>query len=174
MSAAENRTRPVPVGPGRRGAGDEPPFDSDPLAWFQWVDRLLERQPTRITEVGPSGPWDDGAGHRWRVVSTPDGPEVRPGLQNPFLVNGSLPRITAVLLTPEAFRLELALEGWREVRDVRVGDVRAQDIGLAMLTRTELPHLGLERIGPETWALAAARWHDARVGIDPSGAATNR
>ncbi len=148
--------RSIPVGPGE--SADAPHFSADPLAWLEWVDAVLEQAPERVTTLVACDSWSDPDGHTWRVVITPEGPEMRPGLENPFLVDGQLPRLTALQITPHVLRLELSLEGWREVREVPIGAQRVRDLGLAMLTRTELPHAGLDRVGPDTWQLAASRW----------------
>ena len=157
---------PIPVGPGR--THEVPSFSADPLRWLEWLDAVLERSPELVAGLSACDSWTDRDGHTWRVVITPEGPELRPGLENPFLVHGQLPRLTALLVTPTVLRLELSLEGWREVRELPVGAQRVRDLGLAMLTRTELPHAGLDRVGPETWQLAATRWSNA--GGDPDRA----
>lgn len=159
--------RSIPVGPG--DPPDAPSFSADPLAWLEWMDATLERAPERVSTLAGCDAWTDPDGHSWRVVITPEGPELRPGLENPFLVHGQLPRLTALQITPHVLRLELSLEGWREVREMPVGAQRVRDLGLAMLTRTELPHAGLDRVGPDTWQLAASRWSN---GLPDPGAAS--
>jgi hypothetical protein len=140
------------------GSDVEPPFEQDPFAWLSWVDRLLTDSPDRLRNVRPSNIWVDDAGHGWRVVATPDGPEVRPCLENPFLVHGPLPRITAICVTERTLAIELTSREFREVDEVALGRVRVRDLGVAMLTRTELPHHGIERVDEDTWALARSRW----------------
>lgn len=160
--SSSDRQRPIPVGPGT--PTDLPSFAADPLGWLEWLDAALERDAQLVTTAAPDDSWVDPDGHRWRVVMTPEGPELRPGLENPFLVHGQLPRLTALQVTPSVLRLELSLEGWREVRELPVGAQRVRDLGLAMLTRTELPHAGLDRVGSETWQLAETRWFRVSAG----------
>jgi hypothetical protein len=173
MSASHVPEGQVPVGPGT--ADSAPDFAADPRAWCAWLDAIIAQDPLRIREVRPEASWIDRAGHHWRVVATPEGPEIRPGLENPFLVHGPLPRITAILVTDRAVSVELTLRDFREVHDVPLGAVRLEDLGTAMLTGTELPHHAVERVGEETWSLAASRWRRS-VGVDdvPSDQAADR
>ena len=94
-------------------------------------------------------------------------------MQSPFLRNGGLPRISALLITPHHLVVELSMRDWREMADLAVGAVPVRHIGLAMLTGVELPHEGLERIGPEVWQAAEARWVElspgTRVPIEVEG-----
>jgi hypothetical protein len=162
MSAAPDPDGSVPVGPGP--TRDEPDFSEDPRAWCAWMDELIASDPARVRDVRPAASWVDDAGHHWRVVGTPEGPEIRPGLENPFLVHGPLPRITAILVTDQSLSVELTLRDFREVHDVPLGVVRLEDLGTAMLTGTELPHHAVERVGDETWSLAARRWGGSTTG----------
>lgn len=151
----------VPVGPGARGHLLFPSFAADPVAWFEAVDGLLASNPDAVRAARPET-WTDPAGHAWRVVVTADGPEVRPGLENPFLVQGPLPRITAMLVTPPSLAVELSMLHWRQVTLVPAAHCSVRNLGLAMLTGVELPHEGLERIGADTWDQASVRWEHLR------------
>ena len=146
----------IPIGPGRADPR-LPRFARDPIAWFEGVDELLTRDPASIRLARPDT-WADAEGHHWRVVTTADGPEIRPGLESPFLVHGRLPRITSLLITPPAIKAELSMRDWRQVAAIPIGACSVRDLGLAMLTGVELPHDSLERVGSETWELAASRW----------------
>jgi hypothetical protein len=148
--------RSIPTGPGRADPG-LPRFADDPIAWFARLDELLTRDPAAVRLAQPET-WTDDDGHHWRVVATDDGPEVRPGLESPFLVHGRLPRITSLLISPPAIKAELSMRDWRQVTAIPVGTCSVRDLGLAMLTGVELPHDSLERVGAETWELAASRW----------------
>jgi hypothetical protein len=149
-----------------------PSFAVDPAGWFRRIDELLGAEPELVLAARPAT-WIDPAGHRWRVVATADGPEIRPGMQSPFLRNGGLPRISAVLVTPHHLVAELSMRDWREMADLPIGVVPVRALGLAMLTRLELPHEGLERIGVEVWQAAEARWAElspgTRVPIEVEG-----
>jgi hypothetical protein len=148
-------SRLLPVGPGAA-----PTFASDPEAWFGWIDALLSAAPERVREIGPVEPWADREGHRWRIVATHDGPEIRPGLENPFLVTGELPIITALLVTPTHLGAEVTMRRWRQVMWVPVGSVRVYHLGVAMLARYELPHEAIDRIPPDAWRDAVRRWRE--------------
>jgi hypothetical protein len=126
------------------------------------MDRMLATDPDSVIAVEPEN-WIDGAGHVWRVLATADGPEVRPGLQSPFLRQGALPRITAVLVTPARVLVELSMREWREVAILPAGDIAVRDLGLAMLTGIELPHEGIDRVGREVWDAADRRWTQSRA-----------
>jgi hypothetical protein len=144
----------------------------DPAAWFERIDQLLDVEPERVLSARPAT-WIDPSGHRWRVVATADGPEVRPGMQSPFLRTGGLPRITAVLITPHHLVVELSMRDWRAMADLPIGTVRVRPLGLAMLTGIELPHEGLDRVGSEVWQAAEERWErlarEGRVAIEVEG-----
>lgn len=148
--------RTIPIGPGPADSG-LPRFAHDPIAWFERVDELLAHDPAAVRLARPDA-WTDDDGHHWRVVATADGPEIRPGLESPFLVHGRLPRITSLLISPPAIKAELSMRDWRQVAAIPVGTCSVRDLGLAMLTGVELPHDSLERVGVETWELAANRW----------------
>lgn len=156
----------LPVGPGA-----QPSFAHDPEAWFGWIDTLLDAAPERVREIGPVEPWADREGHHWRVVATHDGPEIRPGLENPFLVTGDLPIITAVLVTPTHVAAEVTMEHWRQVMWVPVGRVRVYHLGVAMLARYELPHEAIDRIAPGIWRDAVRRWRQ-NFALPPEADAT--
>ena len=134
-----------------------PSFAVDPAAWFEHVDGVLETDPRAVFRAEPEN-WTDPAGHVWQILATADGPEARPGLQSPFLRQGGLPRISALLVTPEQLVVELAMHDWHQVVNLPIGTVAVRDLGLAMLTRLELPHEGLERVAGEVWEAASRRW----------------
>lgn len=152
---------------GRR-AGPTASFAADPGAWLEHVDELLARDPRLVLTLPPET-WVDPSGHAWRVVATAEGPEVRPGLESPFIRQGVLPQITALLVTADGVRVELSMRGWREIVAMPIGSVPVRHLGLAMLAGVELPHEGLDRIGPQTWEAAVERWRatrDRRVAIE--------
>lgn len=152
-----------PVGPGRRtlqvpgGVAECPGFDADPGGWFEWVDAALVGDG-QIEAACRAATWVDGRGCGWRVVVAPEGPEVRPTLGSPFLVPHDLPLVSAMLITPRLVHVELTWRHAREVTRVAPDEVSCLDLGLAMLTATELPHEALGRVGPDTWQRAHDRW----------------
>lgn len=161
----DHDARSLPVGP-----GTPPSFAGDPEAWFGWIDTLLDAAPDRLRDIGPVEPWADREGHHWRVVATHDGPEVRPGLENPFLVTGDLPIITALLVTPTHVAAEVTMQWWRQVMWVPAGSVRVYHLGVAMLARYELPHEAVDRIGADVWHDAVRRWRQ-QYALPPDAAA---
>ncbi len=163
------------MGPGLRARGPDPSlpserdrplrraaFASDPEGWFAWLDRAIADTAAPPAGIRPAV-WVDPRGHRWRVVVTHEGPEVRPALENPFLVCGELPIITALMVGRDAVHLELTSRGGRNVMRCPLGRVSIVDLGLAMLTATELSHEGVERLGEETWSAARRRWRLLRA-----------
>jgi hypothetical protein len=153
----------LPTGPGRTpetASGHEaacPAFDTDPAAWFAWLDRAIGDGRT-IESAARAAHWADPDGHVWRVVVTPDGPEVRPTFGNPFLVAHDLPIVSALLISPPLLHVELTWRHGQEVALLGADEVSVADIGLAMLTATELPHQSIARLQPDTWRRARDRW----------------
>jgi hypothetical protein len=165
MPAKRSRNS-IPIGPGRAEPG-LPRFADDPIAWFESVDELLAHDPASVRLARPDV-WTDDDGHHWRVVATADGPEIRPGLESPFLVHGRMPRITSLLISPPVIKAELSMRDWRQVAVIPVGTCSVRDLGLAILTGVELPHDSLERVGADTWELAASRWSTRPPATRPS------
>ncbi len=159
----------LPVGPGRRDRSDGcPPFEVDPAAWFRWVDAALAAGRP-IDEAARAASWADPRGRVWRVVLTPDGPEVRPAFGGAFGATHDLPMVSAILVSPPLLHVELAWRTGQEVARLGFDEISVHDLGMAMLTATELPHESVARIGPETWERARQRWREqtdgSRVGV---------
>ncbi len=160
----------LPVGPGRRErATAAPPFDADPEGWFGWLDATMSAGEP-IDEAARTAAWADARGRVWRVVVTPDGPEVRPAFGAPFGASHDLPTVCAILISPPVLHVELAWRTGQQVARLGIDEVSLQDLGLAMLTATELPHESVARVDTDTWRRARERWRDlaerapARVG----------
>lgn len=154
----DDRDDLLPVGPGRRDRSATcPPFDADPAAWFRWLDAALSAGDP-IDEAARAAAWADPQGHVWRVVVTPDGPEVRPAFGAAFGATHDLPMVGAILVSPPVLHVELAWRTGQEVARLGVDEVSVHDLGLAMLTSTELPHESVARIGADTWERARERW----------------
>ena len=158
----------LPVGPGRDRSATCPPFDADPAAWFRWLDAALAAGHS-IDAAAHAAAWADPGGRVWRVVVTPDGPEVRPAFGAAFGATHDLPMVGAILVSPPLLHVELAWRTGQEVARFGVDEVSVHDLGLAMLTSTELPHESVARVGAETWKRARERWHDlaerSRIGV---------
>lgn len=159
----------LPVGPGgrpRRPAESRPaacpPFATDPAAWFAWLDGTIAAGRP-IDAVAGAATWTDGRGRGWRVVVTTEGLEVRPAFGSPFMVARDLPVISAILVSPPLLHVELSWRTGQEVARLGTDEVSVRDLGLAMLTETELPHEAIGRVGADTWARARERW-DQLVG----------
>jgi hypothetical protein len=148
-----------PVGPGRRSTPACPPFEADPAAWFGWLDATMSAGEP-IEEATRAAAWADPRGHVWRVVVTPDGPEVRPAFGSPFGAPHDLPMVCAILVAPPVLHVELAWRSGQEVARIGIDEVSVHDLGLAMLTATELPHESVARVGSDTWQRARVRWQD--------------
>lgn len=153
----------MPVGPGGheydalRAGGTCPGFETDPLAWFRWLQSAIATG-SPIDGALRAATWSDSRGRAWRVVVTPDGPEVRPGFDTPSLVERDLPIVSAILIAPPVLHVELTWRAGQEVRRLGTDEASVLDLGLAMLTATELPHESIARLGPETWRRARERW----------------
>lgn len=152
-----------PVGPGGRGSATPDPadvcpgFETDPAAWFAWLASAIETGRP-IDEAVRAATWTDGSGRAWRVVVTQDGPEIRPAFGNPFLIAHDLPLVSAILIAPPLLHVELTWRHGQEVAHVGVDEASVLDLGLAMLSATELPHESITRIGPDTWQRVRIRW----------------
>lgn len=150
----------LPVGPGRHDRPAPcPPFDADPAAWFRWLDAALAAGEP-IDGAVRAAAWADPRGHVWRIVVTPDGPEVRPAFGTPFGMAHELPMVSAILIAPPVLHVELAWRTGQEVARIGIDEVSVHDLGLAMLTATELPHESVARVGADTWQRARERWRD--------------
>lgn len=163
MMASDDERGRVPLGPGRPTAhgaaprGSCPRFGDDPAGWLAWIDAALAAG-IGLADATRPGSWTDPAGRSWRVIAAPEGPELRPALGSQFLAAHDMPLISAMLLEDGRIRAELTWRDGREVRTIDAGTVSVVDLGLAMLTLTELPHESLARVGDETWARARERW----------------
>jgi hypothetical protein len=154
----------LPVGPGRRDrSAGCPPFDADPAAWFRWVDAALAAGRPN-DEAARAASWADARGRVWRVVVTPDGPEVRPAFGAPFGATHDMPMVSAILVSPPLLHVELAWRTGQEVARLGCDEISVHDLGIAMLTATELPHESVARIGRETWDRAHQRWRELADG----------
>jgi hypothetical protein len=153
-----------PVGPGAPADGDHtdppcPPFATDPIGWFTWVDDALAAGRSLEPAAQPSA-WTDAEGCEWRVLASTDGPEVRPSFGSAFMIERGMPMISALLVSPTRMLVELTWRDGREVVEAAHGAVACRDLGLAMLTGTELPHEAITRLGPDTWERAGERWRE--------------
>ncbi|MBW3612877.1 MAG: hypothetical protein KY392_03330, partial [Chloroflexi bacterium] len=149
-----------PVGPGRATPGPAnvcPGFETDPAAWFAWLASAIEGERP-IDEAVRAATWTDRSGHAWRVVVTEGGPEVRPAFGNPFLIAHDLPLVSAILVAPPLVHVELTWRHGQEVARIGVDEAPILDLGLAMLTATELPHESITRLGQDTWQRVRSRW----------------
>lgn len=161
-----------PMGPGsRRARGLIPAFEVDPVAWFAWLERAVAAHGAEALRSIRPATFVDQHGHGWRIVMTEVGPEIRPGLENPFLTYSTLSIVTAILVTPDELRVELTTRECRRVHVEPIGAVRLVDVGVAMLTRTELPHDALNRIGRDTWAAGRRRWQLSQSALSTSAPA---
>lgn len=153
----------LPVGPGRGAGGSHggshagcPAFDADPSAWFAWLDDAIATGRP-IDDAVRTAQWRDGD-RTWRVVVTPDGPEIRPALGTHTFASHDLPLISAILVAPPLLHVEITWRHGQEVARVGVDEISLLDLGLAMLTGTELPHEAIARLGAEPWRRARERW----------------
>jgi hypothetical protein len=148
---------PSPNGGG--SAPDTPPaFADDPLAWLDWLDRATIGDPEPIQRASHPAAWVDGMGRGWRVVTTQEGPEVRPTLDNQPVPRTDLPLITTLLVTPVSVRVELCSRHARQLETLPRGRHALVDLGKAMFTSSELPHEGLDRMDSDAFLLARRRW----------------
>ena len=152
----------MPPSPNGRGSGrDVPPrFERDPLAWLDWLDRKTIGDPEAVRRASRPAAWVDPRGRGWRVVTTQEGPEVRPALEYQPMPRTDLPLITTLLVTPDSVRVELCSRQARQLETLPRGRHALVDLGKAMFTASELPHEGLDRMNADAFLLARTRWDD--------------
>jgi hypothetical protein len=134
----------------------EPPnvptgFSSDPYEWFDRIRTELARGGWHETldAVEPAS-WTGPHRHRWRVVRTQTGIEVRPELQEPFLRNGESPRVTAIAIGRDEIRVEMRAGIGRWVDRFGCDSFDVAAVGRSMLDERDLPHDNLPRLFPTT------------------------
>jgi hypothetical protein len=169
---------------GRRRGGSPPRFADDPLGWLAWLDsvdpadRELIRQASRpdfwrdvfaSAGRGLAGKtprpdvWRDESGRGWRVVTTDQGPEIRPTLDHQPTPKTDLPIVTCLLVTPDSLQVEVCSRRMRMIEALPRRALSLVDIGKAMFTASELPHEGLDRMDADAFRLARRRWDDAEA-----------
>jgi hypothetical protein len=128
-----------------------PAFSSDPYEWFDQVRaKLVEQRWQEILDSVEPASWTDDRGHRWRVVRTAAGLEVRPELQDPFLRIGESPKVTAIAINDAEIEVELCARSGRWVDRFPSDSFDVSALGHAMLDEHELPHDNLPRLFPTT------------------------
>ncbi|HEU5325146.1 MAG TPA: hypothetical protein VFV59_04610 [Candidatus Limnocylindria bacterium] len=125
-----------------------PRFDRDPIVWLQAV-RRWRLGPTwmRVVATLDPGEWISTAGHRWRMLRTVRGVEIRPDLVAPFLHFGSFPIVTALGIGV-AVEVELTTESFRWVDVFAPEQFDFAELGRAMLEERQLPHDNLPLLFP--------------------------
>lgn len=83
-----------------------------------------------------------------------------------------MPTISALLVTPTRILVELTWRDGQEVVTAEPTTVGIRDLGVAMLTGTELPHEAVTRVGPDTWRRARERW-EGLVAARPQDGSTS-
>jgi hypothetical protein len=126
-----------------------PSFSEDPFEWFERVRaELVARRRHEILDAIEPASWTDSRGHRWRVVRTETGVEVRPDLVEPFLHIGESPRVTAIAIGIDDIEVELSARTGRWVDRFPCDAFDVSALGRAMLDEQELPHDNLRRLFP--------------------------
>jgi len=150
-----------------------PRFADDPLGWLAWLDSVDPAEDELIRLASRPAVWVDASGRGWRVVTTADGPEIRPTLDAQSIPRTSLPLITCLLVTRDMLRLELSSRHTRLLETLPRGGHSLVDIGKAMFTASELPHENVARMSPDAFRLARRRWDaEQRAGQKPAGSKT--
>ena len=119
--------------------GGAPSFDADPIAWFSWArQRLRDGSHERVVECPPTV-YHGRDGHRWRVIRTDGGIEIRPDLGVTFLRETHTPQITAIQIA-ERVTVELASVEGRWAGEYDLDELDLAELGRAMLEERRLPH----------------------------------
>ena len=124
-------------------------FASDPHAWLNWLRSELrsERWELVAASIHPVA-WRNDDGHSWRIVRTPDGVEIRPELESPFIHYGDLPKVSALALSRDGVAVELTCRSGRWVDRFSLDAFDIVGLGRAMLEEKELPHDNLSKLFP--------------------------
>jgi hypothetical protein len=134
--------------------GASPPFEADPIAWFAWAAARIEHgESERVVRERPTV-FEAAPGHRWRVVRTAGGIEIRPDLGTTFLRETPNPLIAAVQVS-DAVVVELCSKEGRWTGRFELGELDLAEIGRAMIEERHLPHdnlrflFGRDRFAPD-------------------------
>ncbi len=124
-------------------------FASDPHAWLDWLRSELEsgRWEGAAATIAPAT-WRNDDGHSWRIVRTPDGVEIRPELESPFIRYGESPKVTALAINSGGVAVELTCRSGRWVDRFPPDAFDVAALGRAMLDEQELPHDNLGKLFP--------------------------
>jgi hypothetical protein len=124
-------------------------FTSDPHRWFDWLRSELNsgRWEVAAATIIPTA-WRNEAGHSWRIVRTPDGVEIRPELESPFIRYGESPKVTALAINSGGVAVELTCRSGRWVDRFPPDAFDVAALGRAMLNEKELPHDNLGKLFP--------------------------
>jgi hypothetical protein len=124
-------------------------FATDPRAWLDWLRGELRagRWEVALAATLPAS-WQNDAGHSWRIVRTPEGIEVRPALESPFIQLGESLKVTALALTPDHVSVELTCRTGRWVDRFPLDAFDIAELGRAMLAERSLPHDNLALLFP--------------------------
>jgi hypothetical protein len=148
---------------GRRRGGSPPRFADDPLGWLAWLDSVDPADRELIRQASRPDVWRDESGRGWRVVTTDQGPEIRPTLDHQPTPKTDLPIVTCLLVTPDSLQVEVCSRRMRMIEALPRRALSLVDIGKAMFTASELPHEGLDRMDADAFRLARRRWDDAEA-----------
>ena len=119
--------------------GASPPFEADPIAWFAWAAARIEHgEPQRVVRERPAV-FESTPGHRWRVIRTAGGIEIRPDLGTAFLRETHNPLIGAVQVA-DAVVVELCSREGRWTGRFELGELDLAELGRAMIEERHLPH----------------------------------
>jgi hypothetical protein len=140
-----------------------PRFAEDPLGWLEWLDGIDPHDRDLIRRASRPAVWRDELGRGWRVVTTDQGPEIRPTLDHQPTPRTDLPIVTCLLVTPEVLQVEVCSRRMRMVEALPRRRLSLVDIGKAMFTSSELPHEGLARMDTDAFRLARSRWDAAEA-----------
>ncbi len=124
-------------------------FATDPHAWLDWLRSELNsgRWEVAAATIAPTA-WRNEAGHSWRIVRTPDGVEIRPELESPFIRFGESPKVTALAINSGGVAVELTCRSGRWVDRFAPDAFDIAALGRAMLDEKELPHDNLGKLFP--------------------------
>lgn len=119
---------------------DPPRFELDPVSWFAWVRRRLRDGGADEVMACKPVAYIGRDGHRWRVIRTDGGIEVRPELGTTFFRETRNPQVHAVQIHSDAVTIELASAEGRWSGRFSLDELDLSELGRAMIEERHLPH----------------------------------
>jgi len=137
---------------------NEPVFEDNPIAWYEWYDSCNSFQPEHPAEdpIPPPPPpcrprKYNVNGRCWEVVCTEEGPEIRPCLSTPEtpVLTGIL--ISSIRVTNQGYKMKIISAKGSKTVTVKPGTIKLRHLGTAMMLKRKLPDADIKNISTTFW-----------------------